>query len=325
MRLSYAQFLEDHHLALVLGDRREGFYVDIGGGHPVADNVSFHFYLMGWRGIVAEPQANLAALYATIRPRDIVIGDLVGREAGEVDFHTVDHLHGFSTMVEANAAGAREFGAGYRTTRKRVRPLRDVLAEHGAPRIDFLKIDVEGAEPDVLAGMDWRKYRPSVLCIEAIAPGTALPSHEQWEAQVLAADYAFAFADGINRFYVAKEEAALKARFPEKPAPWDVVTHFYELGRPHERDDHPDRALAERLVRGFLAGLGTMSEAEIMALLQRSAGRDGLEQGDVLRALLIGKADFPGRDAPRAAGFDDRIRAAVGRISAQYDGGMVNE
>jgi hypothetical protein len=69
MDLSYAQNLEDYVLWRALGDKPSGFYIDVGGGHPVADNVSCWFYLAGWRGIVVEPQENLARVYAHARPR----------------------------------------------------------------------------------------------------------------------------------------------------------------------------------------------------------------------------------------------------------------
>lgn len=323
MRISYAQCLEDFHLDRVLGARQNGFYVDIGGGHPVADNVSFHFYLKGWRGLVVEPQDDLAALYAHIRPRDRVAAHLVGRSEGEVAFHRVDRLHGFSTMVESHARGAEAFGAGYATETKRVRPLSALLDEMAAPHVDFLKVDVEGAEADVLAGLDWARHRPSVLCIEAVAPGSMAAAHDEWEPMLVAAGYGFAFSDGLNRFYVAEAEKDLTGAFPDTPTPWDAVTHFYELGRPHERADHPDRALTERLIKGFLADLGNKSEAEILALLARSAGSKGMEGGAELHALLAGSADFPGEDD--GAPFGDRARAAIGRIAAQYDGGMIQE
>lgn len=326
MRLSYAQLLEDFHLERVLGDRAGGYYVDVGGGHPVADNVSFHFYLKGWRGLVVEPQQALSRLYAHLRPRDRVIGHPVGRAEGVVDFHRVDRLHGFSTIVEAHARGAGDFGAGYATEPMRIRPLSAVLTEAEAPHIDFLKIDVEGAEADVLAGMDWSRHRPSVLCIEAIQPGTGAEAHADWEPIVLAADYLHAFSDGLNRFYVPKAEAALLARFPAEMSPWDSVAHYYELGPAHTRADHPDRALAERLIKGFLATLPMVSEVGIMALLEKSAPAAGLESGAALRELLVGKADFPGEDHWKEGDpFDDRIRAALGRIAAQYDGGMIDE
>ena len=68
--LSYAQRFEDFHLWRCFDGQPAGFYVDIGGGHPVYDNVSFAFYLAGWRGIVAEPNPALAALGRAVRRRD---------------------------------------------------------------------------------------------------------------------------------------------------------------------------------------------------------------------------------------------------------------
>lgn len=333
MRLSYAQCLEDYHLELALGDRVRGFYVDVGGGHPVADNVSYHFYLRGWNGVVVEPQADLASLYGSLRPRDRVATHLVGCVEGEVAFHRVDRLHGFSTIVEANAKGAKAFGAGYETISLPIRPLSAVLDEAGSPHVDFLKIDVEGAEADVLEGMDWRRHRPSILCIEAIEPGSAREAWQGWEPIVIRAGYIHAFSDGLNRFYVAKEEEHLASRFPAAPTPWEAVKHLYEYGKVHARVDHPDRELAERLIRGFLAGVPALSEADILSLLTRSAGPNGMEKGEALRALLVGTCDFPGSDGPAAgktpamdaALFDDRVRAALGRIAAQYDGGMLDD
>src|SRR5688572_11318890 len=73
MTLSYAQRLEDYHLASAFGHQASGFYVDLGAGHPVADNVSYWFYLQGWRGVVVEPQAHLLDLYRHLRPRDVAV------------------------------------------------------------------------------------------------------------------------------------------------------------------------------------------------------------------------------------------------------------
>src|SRR6267378_8354075 len=87
MELSYSQNLEDYHLSLAFAGQQTGTYIDVGGGHPVADNVSFWFYERGWRGIVVEPQPELAALYARLRPRDVTVCGVVGRQSGEIDFH----------------------------------------------------------------------------------------------------------------------------------------------------------------------------------------------------------------------------------------------
>src|SRR5215213_6779521 len=149
MDLSYAQNLEDYHLARLFAGQADGFYIDVGAGHPVADNVSFWFYLQGWRGLVVEPQQDLAAIYAHIRPRDIAICGLVGRSIGEADFHLVERLHGFSTTDEAHARGAAAFGAGFRTVRMPATTLAALCEAHAPSRVDFLKVDVEGAEAEV--------------------------------------------------------------------------------------------------------------------------------------------------------------------------------
>src|SRR5215213_2213035 len=79
MELSYSQNLEDYHLSLAFAGQTTGTYIDVGAGHPIADNVSFWFYERGWRGLVIEPQAELAALYPRLRPRDAVLCGLIGR------------------------------------------------------------------------------------------------------------------------------------------------------------------------------------------------------------------------------------------------------
>src|SRR3984893_4075348 len=99
MELSYSQNLEDYHLWLAFAGQAGGTYIDVGAGHPIADNVSFWFYERGWRGMGGEPQEDLAALYGQLRPRDRVVRGLVGRNNGEIDFYRVDRLHGFSTTV----------------------------------------------------------------------------------------------------------------------------------------------------------------------------------------------------------------------------------
>jgi len=72
-----------------------------------------------------------------------------------------------------------------------------------------MSIDVEGAEAQVLRGLSLSRFRPWVLCIEAVLPGTSNPSHSDWESQVLNSEYIFATFDGVNRWYVAAEHSEL--------------------------------------------------------------------------------------------------------------------
>ncbi len=242
MDLSYSQNLEDYHLSLAFAGQATGTYIDIGAGHPIADNVSFWFYERGWQGIVVEPQAELAALYGRLRPRDIAVRGLVGRESGEADFHMVDRLHGLSTTREDVARKARAFEVDYQTLRLPVTTLAQLCESHDVGPIDFLKIDVEGAESDVLFGGDWKRFRPKVIVAEAVSPMSSEPSWQDWEPFLLAQGYRFVLFDTLNRFYVAQEHPEIMARLPTERAPWHAVRHMYEIGRAPENEQHPDHA-----------------------------------------------------------------------------------
>jgi FkbM family methyltransferase len=309
MDLSYTQNLEDYHLALAFADQASGCYIDIGGGHPVADNVSVWFYERGWQGIVVEPQPALAALTARLRPRDIVVEALVGRTNGDSEFFLVERLHGFSTTLAQHAEKAKAFGAGFRKLRLPAVTLATLCETHDLREIDFLKIDVEGAEADVLAGGDFKRFRPKVIVAEAVAPGTGEAAWHDWEPALLAQGYCFALFDTLNRFYVAEENPEIFQRLPRERADWHAVRHMYEIGRAPENASHPDHALARDLARGFWAMLPWLEPAQIVALLARARGIE----------------DEKGRAELAAAVDSEAFHLALGRIACGYDGGQVVE
>jgi FkbM family methyltransferase len=307
MELSYSQNLEDYHLSLAFAGQTTGTYVDVGAGHPIADNVSFWFYERGWQGIVVEPQSQLAGLYQRLRPRDILVRSLVGRQCGEIDFHVIDRLHGLSTTLEDYAQKAQAFGAGYQTVRMPVTTLAKLFEGSAPGSIDFLKIDVEGAEGDVLFGGDWKRFRPKVIVAEAVTPMTSEPSWQGWEPFLIAQGYRFVLFDTLNRFYVAQEHPEIMTQLPSERAPWDVVSHMYEIGRAPENEQHPDHALAQDLARGFWASLPYLDSSVIASILGRA--RRIAEDDDF--GALASMVD------------SEQFRAALGRIACGYDGGQI--
>jgi FkbM family methyltransferase len=340
MKLSYAQHLEDYHLSRAFGEQSGGFYIDVGSGHPVADNVSCWFYLQGWHGIVVEPQQELAALHARLRPRDRVECCVLGREAGEIAFHAVERLHGFSTTVAEFADKAAQSGAAYVTRRVPMKTLAQICSEHGVTEVDFLKLDVEGAEGDVLAGNDWTRIRPKIVLCEAVAPGSMAPNWEGWEPLLLASGYDFVLDEGLNRFYVAREQAEILSRFPREKADWLVVPHLGHTNRAPFRDDHPDHAIARQLTGALFARLPYADEREWLALLLHGDRGDAdatltpEDRGAVLarvfdprfpeaRAALIDVPATTRRAFYQAIVASDHFRMLLGRIAMSWDGGQI--
>ncbi|MCX7311686.1 MAG: FkbM family methyltransferase [Alphaproteobacteria bacterium] len=334
--ISYAQRYEDMHLLRALGGQSSGFYIDIGAGHPVYDNVSFAFYLHSWRGITVEPNPWLAQLSEAVRPRDVRVPSLVGETAGEATYYLVEDFHGLSTTVEDHARAAKaEYGKSARAMTIPVATLRALCEAHAPAIIDFLKIDVEGAERAVLAGGDWKRFRPRIVVLEALEPVTLQPAWETWESLLLGFDYRFAYFDSLNRYYVASEHADLAKPLAAAPTVFEGVTPFHRFEPALVDPSHPDHGLAqllagEDMVRLPLMSFDTMAERltggldpaslkrpaqppDIAAAHQRLFGTPATTSwaGDL---ALAPNATI--RDLYRSAVVTAPFRAACGRISA---------
>lgn len=209
--ISYSQNFEDVVLARVFHDVPRGFYVDVGANHPEHDSVTKHFSDNGWRGVNVEPGRYFPDLVAA-RPRDINLNLAISDHAGTATFYegASPGLAGLVAHVPENL----KYIVGERAERTvPTITLNELFAAHCKTTVDFLSVDVEGHERAVLASNDWKAHRPRVVMVEATEPGTSVPSHESWEPILLAADYLFAYFDGLNRFYVRREDESLTSRF----------------------------------------------------------------------------------------------------------------
>ncbi len=200
--VTYAQNREDIIIAGFFPAGYCGFYVDVGANDPVKDSVTNYFYRLGWRGMNIEPIERHYKNLCTQRPRDINLKTGVGTKAGELAFreYAGDGLSTFSNNMKKQYERGAEDGntAKYKDYIVQIKKLEDIFLQYSVTNIDFIKIDVEGYEYDVIVSNNWKKYRPKVICIEA--------NHinKDWRPVLRDNGYILKFFDGLNEYYVDK-------------------------------------------------------------------------------------------------------------------------
>lgn len=175
-RRSYSQEGEDMILRRLFERRTDGFYVDIGAHHPMRFSNTYCFYRRGWRGINVDARPGSKREFDRVRPRDINVECGVGREAGVAAYYEFNEpaLNGFSAALSGERDGLRNYRI-VATHQVRVLTLREVLEAHlpGGQAIDFLSVDVEGLDLDVVLSNDWQKYRPAYVLAEVLGSSLA--------------------------------------------------------------------------------------------------------------------------------------------------------
>ena len=173
-------------------DDSEGFWVDVGAGDPVLDSVTAAFAERGWRGVNVEPLRREHERLCAARPADTNLRVALGATAGHGKLFVeptekpkwsgpdapIDR--GASTMVPEIAERYRADGQDFTPIEVPIWTLAEVVADYVPGPVDFLKVDVEGFEREVLAGADWYSFRPRVVVMEATVPKSDEPAHEAW-------------------------------------------------------------------------------------------------------------------------------------------------
>ena len=199
--ISFSTNYEDVTLRRLFHNRTEGFFVDVGAQHPILGNDFYGLYAQGWTGINIDPNPAYFDLLQKYRPRDrnlqLALSDIAGQDLA---FFEVSDT-GLSTCDEAQAEACRARGHVVRRHEVHSSTLRDVFEAAGAPRIDVLKVDVEGLEEQVLLGNNWERYRPSIVMVEVTYPETAIRRPTGITRHLEAIGYRHLYFDNLNDFF----------------------------------------------------------------------------------------------------------------------------
>lgn len=180
---SYSSLKEDNILDWLTGYKEKGTYIDIGAYDPDRINNTKIFYQRGWRGVNVEPNPEGYKKFLERRPEDVNINSAVG--VGEADFYYQGEGSGNTFMK--NVADKRGMG---QTRKVQLKPLSEIFKENNLTTVDFISMDVEGFEHEVIKSNDWSKYKARVLCLE----GWGYPELKKY-------GYRLAFWDGGNSYY----------------------------------------------------------------------------------------------------------------------------
>ena len=165
-KISFSQTSIDLLISYIFRNKKKGFFIDIGCNHPIYNNNTYLLYKKGWRGINIDLDEKSINLFNVFRKFDLNIKEAISSKAKEVDLY---FYHNKSPLNTLNKNLVNFHKAQPKKIKKIItKTLNSIIIKspYANEKIDFMSIDVEGHELDVLKGFDLKKYAPSIIVIE---------------------------------------------------------------------------------------------------------------------------------------------------------------
>ncbi|MVT10614.1 FkbM family methyltransferase [Chitinophaga tropicalis] len=167
---AYSSEGEDLILKRIFDNKTNGVYVDVGAHHPFRVSNTYLFYKMKWKGINIDPMPGSKAMFDKYRPQDVNLEMGVSAVRQQLTYHIFNEpaLNTFSSDKVTEYTQDPKYKV-IRQQKIETWPLADIL-DHYLPAgitIDFLTIDAEGLDMDVLRSNNWQKYRPTYILVES--------------------------------------------------------------------------------------------------------------------------------------------------------------
>lgn len=165
---SYSAFGEDIEIKKYFKDKLDGFYVDVGCYHPIKANNTLLLYQKGWTGINVDINKLSIDFFNFCRPKDLNLNLAISKKKAKMYYQKKLSLLNSIKKKQAKAA----FQGKILTKKIKAKSLNAVLndSEFKNRKIDFLDIDVEGADYEVLTSLNFKKYDPKIISIEIMPP-----------------------------------------------------------------------------------------------------------------------------------------------------------
>lgn len=158
----YTLVMEKNFLRDAFKDKNEGIYVDIGANHPYRFSNTWWAYQKGWRGINVEPDIKNYELLKALRGKDININCGISDQDGKMMYYEFEEsaLNTFCKEVaecQGSVKSMREVPVCKMST---------IFEKYKMNEIDFMDIDVEGLEFQVLSSINWDSVSIKYILLE---------------------------------------------------------------------------------------------------------------------------------------------------------------
>lgn len=210
-RTSYSQAGEDAILRFLFNDfgLTKINYLDLGTNSPIFNNNTYWFYLNNSQGVCVEADLDLVKVIKKFRSRDIVIhaGVSISNES-EALFYIFDQP-ALNTFDKNEAESRLKSGVNslIKTINVPLLNVNNILKNYFTQTPDFLSIDIEGLDLDVLKSIDYIKYPIPVICVETCeySENHIRPKNSNFETFLNSVGYEIYADTYINTIFVNKE------------------------------------------------------------------------------------------------------------------------
>lgn len=187
--LSFSQEGEDRLLSRFFEDKNKGFYIDVGAHHPQWLSNTYYFYLKGWSGINIDAMPGCMNSFDKIRSKDINLEMAISNVEQELTYYEFNEpaLNGFDKILSEERDKLEKYQITATHTIKTYQ-LSKILDKYLPvdQEIDFLSVDVEGLDLQVLQSNNWDKYRPKLVMAESLVTESIIDFLESDMCQYMA-------------------------------------------------------------------------------------------------------------------------------------------
>ena len=157
---------EDTTVLNYFKDKKNGFYVDVGCYHPIHRNNTYLLHKKNWSGINIDTSQFSIDLFNYMRPKDLNYNCAISNRNEIIKLFYQKELSQLSTTERDQAETV--FQGNIKEKKIQAFTLNEILnkSKHTSSKIDFLDIDVEGADLKVLEGLSFEKFKPELICVE---------------------------------------------------------------------------------------------------------------------------------------------------------------